>query len=71
MVSTLLFTQPYFTLDGAPFGFEAKENKMATLIFDGDDTLWMNEWQYSEAYADYLAYLYKIFKDKTPAIHLI
>lgn len=44
---------------------------MAIFVFDGDDTLWMNEWQYSEAYANYFSYLYKIFNNKTPALHLI
>lgn len=44
---------------------------MSVFVFDGDDTLWMNEWQYSEAYANYFSYLYKIFENKTPALHLI
>lgn len=44
---------------------------MGVFVFDGDDTLWMNEWQYSEAYANYFSYLYKIFENKTPALHLI
>ena len=31
---------------------------MSVFVFDGDDTLWMNEWQYSEAYANYFSFLY-------------
>lgn len=44
---------------------------MSVFVFDGDDTLWMNEWQYSEAYANYFSYLYRIFKNRAPALHLI
>ncbi|MBI2637666.1 MAG: HAD family hydrolase [Candidatus Sungbacteria bacterium] len=50
---------------------ETPGEKKNVFVFDGDDTLWMNEWQYSEAYANYFSYLYKIFEGKTPALHLI
>lgn len=42
---------------------------MAVIVFDNDDTLMMNEWQYSEARAKFFAYLYRIFKDYTPNLH--
>lgn len=44
---------------------------MSIFVFDGDDTLWMNEWQYSEAYSNFFSYMYEIFEGKTPALHLI
>ncbi len=41
------------------------------LVFDGDDTLWMNEWQYSKARADFFAFLYKEFGDLMPSFSLV
>ncbi|MBI2639814.1 MAG: HAD family hydrolase [Candidatus Sungbacteria bacterium] len=40
-------------------------------VFDGDDTLWMNEWQYSQTYADFFSYLYATLGDRTPNFHYI
>lgn len=40
-------------------------------VLDGDDTLWMTEWQYSEAYATFFRYLYEILKNEMPAFHLV
>ena len=45
--------------------------KSNVFVFDGDDTLWMNEWQYSQAYSDFFSYLYKIFGNKTPNLHYL
>ena len=41
---------------------------MATFVLDADDTLWMNEWQYSKAKADFLAFLYDRLGDRMPNI---
>ena len=41
------------------------------LVFDGDDTLWMNEWQYSKARAEFLSFLYTEFGDLMPSIALL
>ncbi|MFY9457985.1 MAG: hypothetical protein WAP23_03630 [Candidatus Spechtbacterales bacterium] len=41
------------------------------LVFDGDDTLWMNEWQYSKARADFFAFLYSEFGDLMPSFILL
>jgi phosphoglycolate phosphatase-like HAD superfamily hydrolase len=38
------------------------------LVFDGDDTLWMNEWQYSRARAVFFAFLYEEFGDLMPSL---
>lgn len=46
-------------------------DQQITFVFDGDDTLWMNEWQYSEAIADYFSYLYKALGDRTPNLRYI
>jgi len=40
-------------------------------VFDADDTLWMNEWQYSRAYAAFFSHLYEIMGDRMPNIHLV
>jgi len=37
-------------------------------VFDADDTLWMNEWQYSAAYAQYFAFIYQIFRECSPTL---
>lgn len=44
---------------------------MAVIVFDADDTLWMNGWQYDQAYVKFLDYLLKIFGDKTPNFHYL
>lgn len=44
--------------------------KKHAFVFDGDDTLWMTEWQYSEAYATFFRYLYDVLKSEMPALHL-
>ena len=44
---------------------------MAIIVFDGDDTLWYVEWLYSQAYADFFSFLYKIFGPSTPNIHFV
>lgn len=41
------------------------------LVFDGDDTLWMNEWQYLKARADFFAFLYSEFGDLMPSFILL
>lgn len=43
----------------------------AVLVFDADDTLWMNEWQYSKAFADFFAYLYSQFGNRMPNFHAL
>lgn len=40
------------------------------LVFDGDDTLWMNERQYSKARADFLAFLCAIFGSAMPSLRV-
>ena len=40
-------------------------------VFDADDTLWMNEWQYSSAYATYFQYLYEVLRNEMPALNLV
>ncbi|OHA48602.1 MAG: hypothetical protein A2806_00380 [Candidatus Terrybacteria bacterium RIFCSPHIGHO2_01_FULL_48_17] len=40
--------------------------KPAVLVFDADDTLWMNEWQYSKAFSEFYAYLYQTFGPYMP-----
>jgi len=42
-----------------------------TLVFDGDDTLWTNEWQYSKSRAEFLSFLYTEFGDLMPSIALL
>lgn len=44
---------------------------MSVFVFDGDDTFWMNEWQYSQATADFFSYLYSILGSKTPNLHYV
>ena len=41
------------------------------LVFDGDDTLWMNEWQYSKARADFYQFLYSEFRDMMPNMNSV
>lgn len=38
------------------------------LVFDGDDTCWMNVWQYYKAGADFFAFLYEEFRDLMPGL---
>lgn len=38
------------------------------LVLDGDDTLWMNEWQYSKARANFFAFLYEEFGRWMPSL---
>lgn len=40
-------------------------------VFDADDTLWMNEWQYSRSTAKFFAFLYEIFGRFTPNLHAV
>lgn len=40
-------------------------------VFDADDTLWQNEWQYSEAQTKFFAYLYEIFQHRMPNLHYV
>lgn len=42
-----------------------------TFVFDGDDTLWHVEWKYSQAYADFFSYLYRIVREDVPNIHFL
>ena len=44
---------------------------MAVIVFDADDTLWQNEWQYSRAQAEFFAYLYKVFGHYMPNLHYV
>lgn len=44
---------------------------MAVIVFDADDTLWMNGWQYDQAYAKFFDYILKIFGDKAPNFHYL
>lgn len=39
---------------------------MPVIVFDNDDTLMMNEWQYSQAIEICFTYFYEIFQDFTP-----
>lgn len=39
---------------------------MAVIVFDNDDTLMMNEWQYSQAIERCFTYFYEIFRDFAP-----
>jgi phosphoglycolate phosphatase-like HAD superfamily hydrolase len=39
---------------------------MDVYVFDGDDTLWMNEWQYSAAFAEFFNHLYVTFGSRMP-----
>ena len=41
------------------------------LVFDGDDTLWMNEWQYSRARSLFFAFLYEEFRDLMPSLSIL
>jgi|SRR3989344_5312660 len=45
--------------------------KRSVLVFDADDTLWMNEYQYSQAYSEFFAYLYSQFKDCMPNLNAV
>ncbi len=45
--------------------------RASVFVFDADDTLWMTEWQYSQAYANFFAYLYEILGDRMPNLHLV
>ena len=40
-------------------------------VFDGDDTLWYSEYTYSQAYADFFAFLYEKLGYRVPNIHFI
>ena len=44
---------------------------MAVLVFDADDTLWMNEWQYSRAFTEFFAYLYQQFGPYMPNVNAV
>ena len=39
---------------------------MDVYVFDGDDTLWMNEWQYSQAFAEFFHFLYVTLGPRMP-----
>jgi hypothetical protein len=41
------------------------------VVFDADDTLWMNGWQYDEANVEFFRYLFQIFRQRTPNLHYI
>ena len=41
------------------------------LVFDGDDTLWPVEWQYSKAKAAFFDFLYEEFEDLMPELQCI
>jgi len=41
--------------------------KKKVIVLDKDDTLTMNEWLYSKATFQYMAFLYKVFGDTMPA----
>lgn len=45
--------------------------KPIVAVFDADDTLWMNEWQYSRATSRFFDYLYTIFQGKIPNLHYL
>lgn len=48
-----------------------KEGAMSVMIFDGDDTLWHVEWRYSQAYADFFAFLYRVLGHYVPDLHSV
>lgn len=48
-----------------------RKNNMAVFVFDADDTLWMNEWQYSHATTKFFFFLYEIFRNCAPNFHAI
>lgn len=44
---------------------------MAVFVFDGDDTLWMLEWQYARAAVQFFDFLYTTFRSRTPHLHYL
>ena len=42
------------------------ENKDVVAVFDADDTLWMNEGQYSQAVCRFFDYLYQALRNRVP-----
>jgi len=46
-------------------------DKKIVLVFDGDDTLWMVEWQYSKAHMNFFNFLYEEFRELMPTSGLV
>lgn len=44
---------------------------MPVIVFDADDTLWMNERQYSEAYSKYFLFLFETFRQYAPTLKYV
>lgn len=45
------------------------ENKKLVLVFDADDTLWMNVWQYDWATVKFFDYMFRLFRGRIPNFH--
>lgn len=45
--------------------------KKIVIVFDGDDTLWMTEWMYSKAIANFCSYIYDIFGYMAPDFNTV
>jgi hypothetical protein len=52
-----------------PSTLEKEPSMKRVYVFDADDTLWMNEWQYSKAAAAFFNFLYEICGKYAPNLH--